>query len=59
MEKTRPNNKPYLSLPINSNNAITGLMWCSNEDGITADTVHIDAGSSLNIIQMDVAIFCD
>ena len=31
-------------------------MWGGNKDSITTDTVHIDTGASLYVIQMDVAI---
>lgn len=34
-------------------------MWGSDENGLPADPVHVDAGSSLQVIQVDVAIFGD
>ncbi len=34
-------------------------MWCCDEDAVTTDAVHVDACSSLNIVQVDVAILGD
>lgn len=34
-------------------------MWSSDKDGLTADTVHVDAGTRLQVIQVDVAILGD
>lgn len=34
-------------------------MGSSDKDGFATDSVHVDAGASFEIIQMDVAIFCD
>lgn len=34
-------------------------MGCSDKNGLPADPVHVDTSSSLQIIQMDVAIFGD
>lgn len=34
-------------------------MRCGDEDGVTADAVHVDAGSSLDIIHVDIAILGD
>ena len=34
-------------------------MGSGHKDGIAADTVHVDACASLNIIQVDVAILGD
>lgn len=31
-------------------------MWCCYKDGITTDSVHVDASTTLNIIQMDITI---
>lgn len=32
-------------------------MWSGDKDGLSTDAVHIDAGASLQVIEMDVAIF--
>jgi len=34
-------------------------MWCSYEDGVPADTIHVDARGRLYVIQMNVAILRD
>lgn len=34
-------------------------MGCSDKDGLPADPVHVDTSSSLQVIQVDVAIFGD
>lgn len=34
-------------------------MWSSDKDGLSANAVHVDAGTRLQVIQMDVAIFGD
>lgn len=32
-------------------------MWSGDKDGLSTDAVHVDAGASLQVIEMDVAIF--
>lgn len=32
-------------------------MWSSDKDGLSTDAVHVDAGSCLQVIKVDVAIF--
>lgn len=32
-------------------------MWSSHKDGLPADAVHVDAGTRLQVIQVNVAIF--
>ena len=49
----------YLSLPVHSNDTASGLVWCGDKDGVTTNAVHVDAGASLYIIQVDVAILGD
>lgn len=34
-------------------------MGCSDKDGLPADPVHVDTSPSLQVIQVDVAIFSD
>lgn len=34
-------------------------MWSGDKDGLTTDAVHIDAGTRLQVIQVDVAILGD
>lgn len=49
----------YLSFPVDSNDASGWFMWGCNKDGLPADPVHVDTGASLEVIQVDVAIFGD
>ena len=51
--------RPYLSLPVDPDDAGGGLVWCGYKDGFPADPVHVDAGARLQIVQVDVAIFGD
>ena len=50
---------PHLSFAVDTDDSGAGFMWCCDEDGVTADAVHVDACSSLNIVQVDVAILGD
>lgn len=34
-------------------------MGRGDKDGLPTDSVHVDAGARFEVIQMDVAIFCD
>lgn len=34
-------------------------MGCGDKDGLAADPVHVDAGSSLQVVQVDVAVLGD
>lgn len=34
-------------------------MGCGDKNGLSADPVHVDTSSSLQVIQVDVAIFSD
>lgn len=34
-------------------------MGCSDKNGLTADPVHVDTSPSLQVVQVDVAIFGD
>ena len=45
-----------LSLSVDSNDAICCFVWCRYEDGVSTDAVHVDAGSGLDVIQVDVAV---
>lgn len=50
---------PYLSLPVDPNDAWRGVVRGGHKDGVTADPVHIDAERILNVIQVDIAILGD
>lgn len=47
----------YLSLPVDTDDARCGLMWCSDKDGLPTDAVHVDAGARLQVVQVNVPIF--
>lgn len=49
----------YLSFPVDPNDAGGGFVRGRNKDGLSADPVHVDAGASLQVVQVDVAIFGD
>lgn len=49
----------YLSFPVDSNDTSSWLVGCSDKNGLTADPVHVDTSPSLQVIQVDVAIFGD
>lgn len=47
----------YLSFSVNSNDTSSRLMGCSNKNGLPTYPVHVDTSSSLQVIEVDVAIF--
>jgi hypothetical protein len=47
---------PYLSLSVDSYYSSCGFMRCSDEDGFSADSVHVDARASLKIIEVNITI---
>lgn len=49
----------YLSFPVDSNDPGCRLVGCSDKNGFPADPVHVDTGSSLQVVQVDVTIFGD
>lgn len=49
----------YLSFPVDTNDASSRFMGCCNKNGLPADPVHVDTSSSLQVIQVDIAIFGD
>ena len=50
---------PYLSLPVDANDSTASIMWSSNKDGVSTDSVHVDTCTGLNVVQMNIAIFSD
>lgn len=50
-------NRHYLSFPVDSNDPSSGLVGRRDKNGLPTDSVHVDTGSSLQVIQVDVAIF--
>lgn len=51
--------KTYLSLPVDANYSRSAFMRSGNKDGVTTYSVHVDACSSLNVVQMNVTVFGD
>ena len=51
--------EPHLSFPVDSNDAASGLVGGSDEDGVATDAIHVDTSAGLNVIQMDVAVLGD
>lgn len=49
----------YLSFPVDSNYASSGVMWGRHKDCVTADPVHIDACGCLQVIQVHIAVLGD
>lgn len=52
-------NTLYLSFAVDPNDATGRLMGGCDEDGVTTDAVHEDAGTALNVIQVNIAILGD
>lgn len=48
-----------MTLAVDSDNSSSCLVLCCNKDGITTDSVHVDAGAGLQVIQVDEAELCD
>lgn len=51
--------KSYLSFPVDTDDARRCLVWSRDKDGLSTDAVHVDAGTRLQVIQVDVAILGD
>lgn len=51
--------RPYLSFPVDADDARRGLVWSRHKDGLATDAVHVDAGACLQVIQVDVAVLGD
>ena len=34
-------------------------MGCSDKDSVATDPVHVDTGSGLNVIKVDIAVLCN
>ena len=49
----------YLSFPVDPDDPSGGFVWGRDKDGLPADPVHVNTGASLQVIQVDVAIFGD
>lgn len=49
----------YLSLAVDTKNSASWFVLSGNENSLTRDAIHVYAGASLNIIQMDISILGD
>lgn len=49
----------YLSFPVHTDDTSSRLMGRGHKDGLTADTVHVDTGCCLYVVQVDVAVLGD
>ena len=49
----------YLSLPVHSDDPCRCLVWGRNENGVATDSVHVDARTCLDVVEMNVAVLCD
>lgn len=45
-----------LSLPVDTEDSIAGVVFASHEDSLAGDTVHVDAGTGLEVIEMDETV---
>ena len=48
-----------LPLPVDTDDAVCWLMLSSDKDGISTDSVHVNAGPGLDIVQVDIAVLSD
>lgn len=49
----------YLSFPVHANDSSCGFVGCRHKNGLSADSVHVDAGARLQVVQMNVTVFSD
>ena len=52
-------NAQNLSLLVNADDAMRSLVFCSNEDGLPRNSVHIDASTRFEVIEVNKAVFRD
>ena len=50
-------NPAYLSLPVDTDDTAGRVMLACNKDGFAADTVHVKASASLEVIEVDETVF--
>ena len=50
---------PHLSFPVDADDAGGGLVRGGDKDGVATDAVHVDAGTGLDVVQVDVAVLGD
>ena len=49
----------YLSLSVDANDSAGGFMRSSYKDCVATDSVHVDACSGLNVVQVNITVFGD
>lgn len=49
----------HLSLLVDPNNSRGGFMRGSYKDGLSTDSIHVDANSRLQVVQVNVTILRD
>lgn len=48
-----------LALLVNTDETLRCLVFSRNEDGFARDSIHVDAGTGFEVVQMDETIFGD
>ena len=48
----------YLSLAVDTNDSRRRVVGCSDKDSVSTDTIHVDTGSCLNVVQVYIAVLC-
>jgi hypothetical protein len=59
LENTKKKTKTYLAFAIDPNDTRRGLVWGGDEYSFCRNSVHVDTGTSLHVIQMNVAVLCN
>ncbi len=57
--KYKKKTKTYLAFAIDPNDTRRGLVWGGDEYSFCRNSVHVDTGTSLHVIQMNVAVLCN
>jgi len=52
-------NTEDLSLPVDSDDSSSSLVLSGSEDGLSRDPVHVDAGSRLEVVEVDETVLGD
>ena len=49
--------RTYLALPVDSHNSVTCFVRGCHKYSVPGDTVHVDTGPGLYVVQVDVPVF--
>lgn len=49
----------HLAFLVNTNDTVGGIMLSSDEDGFARDTVHVDTGTGLEVVEVNESVFSD